>query len=178
LLERKLTKELEKIHITDEAAKAFYNKYPEIRTSHIFVALSPDAPANEQKQAYDKIKKIYDEQHIADGKVVFSDIAQKFSEGPSAPKGGDIDYQIKNLPDPIYYETALKLKTPGKISGIVRSHFGYHIIKLTAVKAWEDVDPKQVKLLAFEEERAKAFEKYMANLRSKGKVTARYELIK
>jgi parvulin-like peptidyl-prolyl isomerase len=178
LLERKLSKEFEKIFITDEAAKAFYSKNPIIRTSHIFVALQPNAPANEEKQAYNKIKKIYDEQHIGDGKAVFSDIAQKFSEGPYAPMGGDRDYQTRDRLDPLYYEAALKLKEPGKISGIVRDHSGYHIIKLTAVKAWEDVDPLQVKKWAIEAERGKIFEKYMTQLRAQGKVTVHSELLK
>jgi parvulin-like peptidyl-prolyl isomerase len=178
LLERKLTKEFEQINISDEEAKTFYAKNPEIRTSHIFVALRPDAPASEQKLAYEKIKKIYDEQHVADGKAIFSDVAQKFSEGPAAPMGGDIDYQTRDRLDPIYYETALKLKEPGKVSGIVRTHFGYHIIKLTAIKTWEDADKLQVKRMVFEVERAKIFEKYMAELRAKAKVKVHPELLK
>ena len=178
LIERKLTKKYETINISDEDAKTFYGKNPEIRTSHIFIALRPDAPASEQKLAYNKIKKIYDEQHIADGKAVFSDIAQRFSEGQEAPMGGDVDYRTRDLLDPIYYETALKLKEPGRTSGIIRSHLGYHIIKLTAVRTWEDVDKLRIKQLAFEEERIKIFEKYVAELRTLARVTSHPELLK
>ncbi len=96
--------------------------------------------------------------------------------------GGDIDFQTRNQLDltfgPDYYETALKLRDPGKISGIIRSRFGYYIVKLTAIKAWEDIDPLEAKKFAFEEERAKVFEKYMNELRTMAKVTVHSELLK
>ncbi|MFZ9595156.1 MAG: peptidylprolyl isomerase [Bdellovibrionia bacterium] len=178
LLEKKLTAEFEKIHISDEQAKRFYERNPEIRTSHIFVALRPDASASDQKAALEKITKIYQDQHIADGKAIFSEVAQQFSEGPSAPMGGDMDYQTRDRLDPAYYEAALKLKSPGKVSGIVRTLFGYHIIKLTAIRPWDDTDKLQVKRMAFEEEKGKIFEKYMGELRSAAKVSVRSDLIK
>jgi peptidyl-prolyl cis-trans isomerase D len=92
--------------------------------------------------------------------------------------GGDIDYQTRDRLDPTYYETAVKLGSPGKVSGIVRSQFGYHIIKLTAIRRWEEVDKAQIKRLVFEEQRSKIFEKYMAELKNKASVSVRSELIK
>jgi len=176
LLEKKLTKEFEAIHVTDNEAKSYYERNPEIRTSHIFVAVRPDASAKEQKDAYDRIKKIRDE-HLADGKMSFAEVAQRFSEGPAAPMGGDIDYQTRERLDPTYYETALKLGT-GKVSGIIRSRFGYHIIKLTALRPWEEEDKAQVKRMVFEEQRAKIFDKYMGNLRGQSQVVVHRELLK
>src|SRR6185295_14474738 len=43
LLDKKLSKDFEKIHISDGDAKDYYSKYPELRTSHIFVQVPPDA---------------------------------------------------------------------------------------------------------------------------------------
>lgn len=163
LLEKKLTKDFESIHISDDEAKAYYEKNPELRTSHVFVALRPDANEKDQKTAYDKIKKVQD--LLADGKSSFSEIAQRFSEGPAAPMGGDIDYQTRDRLDPAYFAAAVKLNQ-GKISGIVRSLFGYHIIKVTAIRPWEETDKPQIKRLVFEEQRAKIFDKYMASLKS------------
>jgi parvulin-like peptidyl-prolyl isomerase len=177
MLDKKLSKEFETISVTDEQAKEYYSKYPEIRTSHIFVAVAPDATAEQQKAAYEKIKKINDEQ-LRDGKQGFAEVAQRFSEGAAAPMGGDIDYQTRDKLDPAYYEAALKLKTPGKVSPIVKTGFGYYIIKLTAIRPWEDADKGQVKRMVFDEKRAQIFDRFMAKLRNSAKVQVKNELIK
>ena len=177
LLEKKLSKEVEAIHIADEEAKDFYSKNPELRTSHIFVQVRPDATREQDKKAFDKIKRIQDE-YLRDGKMSFAEVAQRFSEGVAAPMGGDIDYQTRDKLDPTFYKTAVELKTPGRVSGIVRSQFGYHIIKLTAVRPWEEVDKAQVKRLLFDERRAQIFERYMVQLKGQSKISVKSELLK
>jgi len=177
LLDKKLSKEFESIHVTDDEAKSFYTRYPELRSSHIFVAARADAPADVIKRANEKIKLIYDE-HVKPAKMTFAEIAQRFSEGTAAPMGGDIDYQTRDKLDPTYYETALKLKSPGRVSGIVRSNFGFHIIKLTAVRPWEEADKALFKRMMFEEKRQQVFDRYMTQLRGLAKVTVRNELLK
>jgi peptidyl-prolyl cis-trans isomerase C/peptidyl-prolyl cis-trans isomerase D len=177
LLDRKLSKDFEGIHIEDSEAKSFYGKNPEIRTSHIFVAARPDATDAEKSKAMAKIKDIQDKQ-LKGSQMSFAEVAQRFSEGVAAPMGGDIDYQTKDKLDPTYYETAIKLGSPGKVSGIVQSQFGYHIIKLTAIRPWEEADKAQVKRLLFEEKRSQIFEKYMTQLRGQAKVSVKNELIR
>lgn len=177
LLDKKLSKEFEAIHLEDSEAKEFYERNPEIRTSHVFVGVRAGAPADQERKAFEKIKQIQDD-YLRDGKMSFAEVAQRYSEGVAAPMGGDIDYQTKDKLDPTYYETAIKLKTPGKTSGIVRSQFGYHIIKLTAVRPWGEVDKAQVKRLLFEERRQQIFEKFMDGLKKQAKVSTRSELLK
>jgi len=177
LIEKKLSKEFEGIQVSDSEAKSYYDKFPEVRTSHIFTAVPAGAQPEEEKKALEKIKKIYD-QYVKDGKTSFAELAQRFSEGVAAPMGGDIDYQTKDKLDPTYYDTALKLKTPGKISGIIRSQFGFHIIKLTAVRSWEDVDKAQIKRLVFDEKRTQIFEKFMNQLRQQARVTVNQDMIR
>ena len=176
LLERQLSKEFEKIHITDSQAKDFYARNPEVRTSHLFVALPPGAKAEDEKAAMERIRKM--ESLVKAGKMSFAEIAQKFSDGAAAPMGGDVDFQTKDKLDPAYYDTAVKLHTPGRVSGIVRTQFGLHIIKLTAVRSWEDVDKPGVKRLLFEQRRNDIFEKYMRELRAQAKVSVNNDLIK
>jgi parvulin-like peptidyl-prolyl isomerase len=176
LLDKKLSKEFEAIQVTDDQARDFYSRNPEIRTSHIFVALRPDAPQDQVKKAYEKIKKIQDD-HLRDGKMSFAEVAQRFSEGVAAPMGGDIDYQTRDKLDPSYYDTAVKLKSPGKVSGIIRTQFGYHIIKLTSIRPWEETDKAQVKRMLFDERRAQIFDRFMGQLRQQAKVSVHSELI-
>ncbi len=177
LLEKKLAKDFEQIKISDDEAKSFYSKNPELRTSNIFVAVRPDASPEEVKRAQEKIRKIQSEQ-LKPGKMSFAEVAQRFSEGPAAPMGGDIDYQTRDKLDPAYYETAVSLKSPGRVSDIIRTQFGFHIIKLTAVRLWDDVDRGQVKRQIFDERRAQLFEKYMTQLKSQAKVSTHPELLK
>jgi peptidyl-prolyl cis-trans isomerase C/peptidyl-prolyl cis-trans isomerase D len=178
LIEKKLSKEFENIRITDDEAKSYYEKNPEIRTSHIMVALPLDAKPDVQRKALEKIKKILSDYKKDEGKMSFAEYAQRFSEGPTADQGGDIQYQTRDRLDPAYYEAALKLKTPGNVSDIIRSSFGYHIIKLTGIRGWDETDQGLVKRMVFEERRAKLFEKYMAQLRSNARTQVRADLLK
>lgn len=176
LLEKKLKPELEKIQVTDADAKSFYSKNPEIRTSHIFVSVSPEAKPEDVAKAKDRISSA--EKALKEGKMSFAEVAQKFSEGPSAHLGGDVDYQAKDRLDPAYYDTAVSLRSPGKTSGIVRSQFGFHIIRVTAVRSWEEADQNQAKRLLFQEKRDHLVEQYVAQLRKKATVSIHSELLK
>lgn len=177
LVSKKLSKEFEEINVSDSEAKDYYSKNPEIRTSHIFVAAPINSSADENKKAHARIQKIYDE-HIRNGKENFAEVAQRFSEGAAAPMGGDVDYKMRGMIDPAYYDAAVALRSPGRVSGIVRSQAGYHIIKLTAVKGWDDVDHAAVKRLVIEEHQRRSFEKLMGQLRTHAKVTVHNELVK
>lgn len=62
------------------------------------------------------------------GGAAFEDLAEKFSTCSSARRGGDLgEVEIRRL-DPEFAEAAQDLKT-GETSGIVRTRFGYHLIK-------------------------------------------------
>lgn len=175
LLRKQLVKEFEKIHISDAEAKSWYEKNPEVRTSHIFVAIKPGAKKEEELEAYKRIKEIQDKE-LKSGKS-FAEVAQKFSEGVAAPMGGDLDYQTKDRLDPTYYSTAVALRSPGKVSGIIKTQFGYHIIKLTAIREWNDVDRNTVKQLVLNEKRQGIFDRYMGQLRAKASVSIKSGLV-
>ncbi len=176
LLNKKLAKEIEQINVSNDEAKAYYERNPQLRTSHIFVACPWDARPEQEKAARAKIDRIYNEA-IRPGKVGFAEIAQKYSEGPTAAMGGDLRFQGKGDLDPTYYQTALHLKR-GEVSPVIRSQFGFHIVKLTDKLPWEEADHGATKRLVIEEHRDQIYERYMASLRSQAKVTVHSELLK
>lgn len=176
LLDKQLGKTLEGISVSDEEAKDYYSKNPEIRTSHIFVGVRPGATPQQVQAAKDRITKILKDD--LKGGASFSEVAQAKSEGPAAAMGGDIDFKTRDALDPAYYDAALKLRSPGKVSEIVRTPFGFHIIKLTAIRTWDDADQSLAKRQVFETKRAALFEKYMTGLRSQHKVSVNSQLIK
>ena len=175
-LEKTLSKEFEKIQISNEEAREYYKENPEIRTSHIFVSAPLGAPQKDEEAALTKIKSIQDN-YLKKG-MNFAEVSQRYSEGTAAPMGGDIDYQTKDKLDPAYYDAAIKLKSPGNISGIVRSQFGFHIIKLTAIRPWEKTDKAKIKRLVFAQQREKIFENYMKKLQGTAKIQVNYSLLK
>lgn len=60
--------------------------------------------------------------------VPFEKLAADFSMCPSAKKGGHLGEFPKGKMVPTFEQAVLKLKA-GEVSGIVRTSFGYHIIK-------------------------------------------------
>ncbi len=98
----------------------------EIRTRHIMAAVPAGAPEEEDREKREKIEKVL---AMAGKGEDFAELAREYSEGPSAPRGGDLGFRPKGTVDPDYEEAAFALQ-PGEISDIVRTKFGYHIIKL------------------------------------------------
>ncbi|MBU4134017.1 peptidylprolyl isomerase, partial [bacterium] len=95
----------------------FYLHPPRMRVSHILAA-SKDEAANVLAQ-------------IKDG-VSFSKLASENSiDRNTAQKGGDIDYFERGDMVPEFEEAAFKLQNIGDISPVVKTPFGWHIIKLT-----------------------------------------------
>lgn len=180
LLDKKLATKFDAIQTSNDEVEKYYRENPEVRTSHIFVQVRFDATAAQEKAAQEKIKKIQGllNEALKSGKETFAEIARKYSEGVAAAAGGDIDYQTKDKLDPTYYKSAVELKKVGAVTGIVRTQFGYHIIKLTGIKEFKDVDKGQYKRIIFDEKRAKIFDAYMDELKKKAQVTVHRDLIK
>lgn len=176
LVEKRLAKDFEKIDVTESEAKTYYSKWPEIRTSQIFVPAMEGAPKEIETRAHERIKSVLST--VQEGKMSFSEIAQKFSEGVEAPMGGDLDYQTRDRLDLAYYDAALALKSPGKTSGVIRSRYGFHIAKLTAIRPWDEVDTAKIKRIVFEQKRQEIFDRYMAQLRGSARVTVNQAAIK
>lgn len=175
LINKKLAPRFDRITVSDNEARAFYARNPEIRTSNIFVAVPWDARPDADRAARARIEKIYNE-YIRPGRMGFAEIAQRYSEGPAAPMGGDLGFETRDKLDPAYYQAALRLRI-GETSPIIRSQFGYHIIKLTDKRPWEETDHALIKRLVIEERRDQIYESYMAQLRSKARIVVHNEYL-
>ena len=169
LLEKKVGPEFDKFTLSEAEAKNWYEREPEIRTSHIFISLTQNATADEENKANAKLKEIMGE--VKSGKMSFAEAAQKNSEDPSAAMGGDLDYRMKDRLDPIYYRAALKIGKVGEMTGPVRTPFGFHVIRLTGKHSWTEVDHNHVKRIILEDKRQEITNHFLNDLRQKSKVT-------
>jgi parvulin-like peptidyl-prolyl isomerase len=173
-LEKTLGSEFEKINPTTDELKSYYQANPEIRVSHIFVSVPSNASKETEAAALSKIKTIKDRE-LKSGKS-FAEIAQKFSEGVAAPLGGDIDYQTKDKLDPTFYAAAKSLSV-GSVSEVVRTSYGYHLIKLTAIRPWSDVNRQVIRQVYVNEKKQTLFEDHMKKVWDKSKVTINNALL-
>ena len=70
-------------------------------------------------------------ERIQSGESSFATLARLYSEDPgSARRGGELDYTGRGTLDPAFAAVAFNLTDPKKVSKIVESEFGYHIIQL------------------------------------------------
>lgn len=128
---------LKGITIDDAAAKAFYDSHPQyfkapemVKASHILIKVSPTASKAEKDAALKKIKEI---EAKAKKGADFAELAKTYSEGPSASRGGDLGYFRRGQMVKPFEDAAFAL-APGQMSGIVKTQFGYHLIKVLAKK--------------------------------------------
>ena len=94
-----------------------------MRASHILLKTEGKDDAAVKKQAEDLLAKVK-------GGADFAELATKFSEDDTSKvKGGDLDFFGKGQMVPEFDTVAFALQ-PGQISDLVKSQFGYHIIKV------------------------------------------------
>jgi len=108
----------------------------ERRASHVLIASPKSAPEADRQKAKDKAIELA--ALVKKSPDTFADVARKNSQDPgSAPAGGDLDFFARDAMVKPFADAAFAMKK-GDISDVVESEFGYHIIKLTDIKA-----PKQ-----------------------------------
>lgn len=161
-----------KVSVSDKQVENYYNAHkdeyniPERwKAAHILVKTEEEA------------KSVLAE--LAKGKS-FEDLAKEKSQDTSAKKGGDLGYFAKGQMVPEFEEAVLKLEV-GQTSGIVKTQFGYHIIKLADKKPAQaqelkDVSAKIKNELLMTERRA-AFDKIVAGLKADTKVSVNDSLL-
>ena len=98
------------------------------RSSHILIKVDSDASKDEQEKAKKTAQEVLDK--IKSGKMSFEDAAKKYSEDSSKDKGGDVGWD-KLTSFVTEYQDALGKLSKGEMSGLVKSTYGYHIIKCT-----------------------------------------------
>ncbi len=150
---------IDKIKIDEKDVQKYYNEHKneflqqeEVKAKHILFKTPRPLPKNatpEQKKDFDAKDKLAKEKANnmlakikKNPKLDFGKLAIENSEGPSAKKGGELGWFTQKRMVKPFADVAFKLKK-GEVSSIVKTNFGYHIIKVE--------DKKEAKQLTFEE---------------------------
>lgn len=168
LVEKDLGASVQKIHVTEKDMTSYYEKNPEIRTSHILIEVKAGSNAEQKQVAKKRAQEIFEE--VKKSKRSFEELVKLYSDDPAAKQtGGDIGWQTRLTLVPAYYETALRMKM-GDVAGLIETPFGFHIIKLTGKKAYASADKRAVRTAAFDEKRREIFNDYFEKMKKNYKI--------
>jgi peptidyl-prolyl cis-trans isomerase D len=125
----------------DELRKSYqenlarYTVAEERRASHILVKAPKDAPKAERDKAKAKADALLEQ--LRKAPATFADVAKKNSDDPgSAERGGDLDFFGRGAMTKPFEDATYAMKT-GEISNVIETEFGFHIIRLDAVRGGE-----------------------------------------
>ncbi|GMM90197.1 peptidylprolyl isomerase [Vibrio fortis] len=118
------------IQVSDEQAEQYYQEHldkysteEQRKVSHILVQGDDEA----------KAQAILDELNAG---ADFAALAEEKSDDfGSADVGGDLGWIERDVMDPAFEDAAFALENVGDTTGLVKSEFGYHIIKLDELQA-------------------------------------------
>ncbi len=118
--------------ITDKLVREAYERTKkEVNASHILIRLQPKATPKDTLKAYQKIMEARNK--IIEG-TPFETVAKQYSEDPSVQKnGGNLGY-FSAFAMVYPFENAAYQTNVGEISQPFRTQFGYHIVKVNAVR--------------------------------------------
>lgn len=152
------------IPIDEAAVRRLYDEYVDSiaskeqrKTQHILINVAADANAETQQQKKKQIDDLLAK--IKKGES-FEALAKAYSDDPgSAPNGGDLGWVGKGMMVPEFEKALFELKK-GQVSTVVKSSFGFHLIRFN--------DSKTEKVATFESKKAALTTQYKAQLLEDG----------
>jgi len=170
LLQREI---LDKVDVNDEEVSEYYEQnkdsFTEKEQIHLYNIL-----LESEEEAQDIL-----EQLKTGGD--FIEIAKEKSTGPSAAQGGDLGYLSKGSLIPEIEDEVFTLEVGG-LSGVVKTDFGFHILKITekkpeTVKALEEVKEDIIQTLLPTKQK-EAFDNLLEELKGKVEIEINEEALK
>ncbi|MEE2903975.1 MAG: peptidylprolyl isomerase [Myxococcota bacterium] len=154
-----------------EKNKEKYNEKEKIKASHILFRVTANASDEEKKKKKALAKKVLAEAKKAPGS--FAELAKKYGEDPTKDRGGDLGFFTKGRMVKPFEEAAWGLKK-GKVSNLVTTQFGYHIIMKTDhqkanQKSFKDVK-EQISRTVRAQRRNNAVREAISSWRSQAKI--------
>jgi len=138
------------VKVDDAELRKYYDEhrsdFDQVHAQHILVRVKgsplPLKPGQNDLTDAEALAKAQELKKKLDAGADFSELAKQESDDTgSGSRGGDLGFFHHNQMVPAFADAAFKLK-PGEVSEPVKSQFGYHIIKVEAVKSYDELKPE------------------------------------
>ncbi|MCE5205516.1 MAG: peptidylprolyl isomerase [Porphyromonadaceae bacterium] len=135
LVESVQQKHFGNVQLTPSEIRKFYNSLSQDSLPFIpttlevqIITVEPKVPLQEIDKVKQQLREYTDQ--INSGEKEFSTLALLHSEDPSAMKGGELGFMTRSQLVPEFANVAFALSDPKKVSNVVESEYGFHIIQL------------------------------------------------
>lgn len=136
VVQRMRAKLTEDVRVTPAEVRRYFRDMPEDSLPLVPTEVEVEILVQHPRIPQTEIDRIKSElrgyaERVQNGGMSFSTLAILYSEDPgSARQGGELDYVGRAALDPAFASVAFSLTDPEKISKVVQTEFGYHIIQL------------------------------------------------
>ena len=136
LTQRMRQKLVEDIKVTPADVRRYFQNVPEDSLPQIPTTVEVQIITQQPPISAEEINNVKEElrnytERVNSGRTSFATLARLYSEDEgSARQGGEIGYTGRGMLDPAFAQVAFNLTDPKRVSKIVESEFGYHIIQL------------------------------------------------
>lgn len=136
LTQRMRMKLMQDVKVTPAEVREYFRKMPEDSIPFVPTTVEVQIITNQPRIPIEEINKIKNElrdytNRVQAGSTSFATLARLYSEDEgSARMGGELGFTGRGPLDPAFAQVAFNLSDPKKVSKIVESEFGYHIIQL------------------------------------------------
>jgi parvulin-like peptidyl-prolyl isomerase len=176
LLEKELGQKVQDSKVTDEEMKSWYSKNPQIRVSTILIEVKPGATESQRAEAKKRASEILSE--VKSSKRPFEELVRLYSDDTTTKNlGGDVGWQSRITLNSAYYEAANKLKLNDVTSDLVEVAFGFHIIKLTGKRSFEEAPKREIRMAVFDEKRKVLFDKFFDGIKKNYQINVNSKLV-
>jgi len=132
-MQQKLVKD---ITVTPAEVRRYFANLPQDSIPFVPTEVEVQIITQQPRIEQEEINRVKEElrdytNRINTGDATFQTLARLYSEDPgTARRGGELDYTGRGMLDPAFANVAFGLTDPKRVSKIVESEFGYHIIQL------------------------------------------------
>ncbi|MBR5038466.1 MAG: peptidylprolyl isomerase [Prevotella sp.] len=127
---------VEDIAVSPADVRRYFNNLPEDSIPFVPTEVEVEILTKTPRIEQEEINRVKNElrsytDRVTRGETSFATLARLYSEDSgSARQGGELDYMGRGMLDPTFANVAFDLTDPNKISKIVETEFGFHIIQL------------------------------------------------
>jgi peptidyl-prolyl cis-trans isomerase SurA len=127
---------VQNITVSPAEVRRYFKDLPQDSLPFVPTEVEVQILTQQPKVEQDEINRVKDElrnytDRINKGEASFQTLARLYSEDPgTARRGGELDYTGRGMLDPAFANVAFGLTDPKRVSKIVESEFGFHIIQL------------------------------------------------